>query len=51
MQPADRMETVCRWPLAEMVAVDYLYVVNRSLWNDMKLLLRTVAYVASFRAL
>jgi exopolysaccharide biosynthesis polyprenyl glycosylphosphotransferase len=40
-----------RVPLAEMVAMDYLYVANWSLWNDMKILLRTAAYVISFRGL
>ncbi len=40
-----------RVPLKEMVAIDYLYVANWSLWNDMKILLRTVAYVVSFRGL
>jgi lipopolysaccharide/colanic/teichoic acid biosynthesis glycosyltransferase len=34
-----------RVPLAEMVAIDYLYVANWSLWTDMKILLRTVPYV------
>ncbi len=40
-----------RVPLREMVAIDYLYVANWSLWNDMKILLRTVAYVVSCRGL
>jgi exopolysaccharide biosynthesis polyprenyl glycosylphosphotransferase len=40
-----------RVPLREMVAIDYLYVANWSLWNDMKILLRTVSYVFSFRGL
>jgi lipopolysaccharide/colanic/teichoic acid biosynthesis glycosyltransferase len=40
-----------RVPLAEMVAMDYLYVANWSLWNDMKILLRTVAYVVGCRGL
>jgi exopolysaccharide biosynthesis polyprenyl glycosylphosphotransferase len=31
-----------RVPLREMVAIDYLYVTNWSLWGDVKLLLRTV---------
>ena len=34
-----------RIPLAEMVAIDYLYVVNWSIWTDLKYLLRTVPYV------
>ncbi len=34
-----------RVPLREMVAIDYLYVANWSLWTDMKILLRTVAFV------
>jgi lipopolysaccharide/colanic/teichoic acid biosynthesis glycosyltransferase len=28
-----------------MVNIDYLYAVNWSLWNDLKILLRTVPYV------
>lgn len=38
-----------RVPLGEMVAIDYLYVANWSLWSDMKLLLRTVPHVAGRR--
>jgi lipopolysaccharide/colanic/teichoic acid biosynthesis glycosyltransferase len=34
-----------RVPLAEMVAIDYLYVANWSLWKDIKILLRTVPHV------
>jgi exopolysaccharide biosynthesis polyprenyl glycosylphosphotransferase len=34
-----------RVPLEEMVAIDYLYLVNWSLWSDLKYLLRTVPYV------
>jgi exopolysaccharide biosynthesis polyprenyl glycosylphosphotransferase len=34
-----------RVPLREMVAIDYLYVVNWSLWTDVKILLRTVPHV------
>jgi exopolysaccharide biosynthesis polyprenyl glycosylphosphotransferase len=40
-----------RAPLREMVAIDYLYVANWSLWNDIKIMLRTVSYVVSFRGL
>jgi lipopolysaccharide/colanic/teichoic acid biosynthesis glycosyltransferase len=40
-----------RVPLTEMVAIDYLYVANWSLWTDMKILLRTVSYVVSCRGL
>jgi len=40
-----------RVPLAEMVAMDYLYVANWSLWNDIKILLRTVCYVIGRRGL
>jgi lipopolysaccharide/colanic/teichoic acid biosynthesis glycosyltransferase len=36
-----------RIPLNEMAKIDYLYVTNWSLWNDIKILLRTVAYVAA----
>lgn len=38
-----------RVPLAEMVAIDYLYVANWSLWTDIKILLRTVTYVIGCR--
>lgn len=34
-----------RIPLREMVKIDYLYVANWSLWQDVKILLRTVSYV------
>jgi exopolysaccharide biosynthesis polyprenyl glycosylphosphotransferase len=34
-----------RVPLKEMVAIDYLYVANWSLWTDLKILLRTVPHV------
>ncbi len=34
-----------RIPLDEMVKLDYLYVATWSLWGDIKILLRTVAYV------
>jgi exopolysaccharide biosynthesis polyprenyl glycosylphosphotransferase len=40
-----------RIPLEEMVGIDYLYVANWSLWNDMKLLLRTVPFVLGRRGL
>ena len=40
-----------RVPLAEMVAIDYLYVVNWSLWADIKVLLRTVPHVIGRRGL
>jgi exopolysaccharide biosynthesis polyprenyl glycosylphosphotransferase len=36
-----------RIPLDEMAKIDYLYVTNWSLWNDIKILLRTIAYVAA----
>ena len=39
-----------RVPLEEMVKVDYLYGATWSLWLDMKILLRTVAYVAARRS-
>jgi lipopolysaccharide/colanic/teichoic acid biosynthesis glycosyltransferase len=32
-----------------MVAIDYLYVAHWSLWNDVKLLLRTIPLVMSRR--
>jgi len=34
-----------RVPLREMVAIDYLYVANWSLWGDVKIMLRTVPHV------
>jgi exopolysaccharide biosynthesis polyprenyl glycosylphosphotransferase len=40
-----------RVPLAEMVAIDYLYVANWSLWKDVKILLRTVPHVIGRRGL
>jgi exopolysaccharide biosynthesis polyprenyl glycosylphosphotransferase len=40
-----------RVPLAEMVAIDYLYVANWSLWTDLKIVLRTVSYVVGSRGL
>lgn len=40
-----------RIPLSEMVKLDYLYVANWSLWNDVKILLRTVPYVLERRGM
>ncbi len=40
-----------RVPLKEMVALDYLYVANWSLWTDVKILLRTVPHVLGRRGL
>jgi exopolysaccharide biosynthesis polyprenyl glycosylphosphotransferase len=40
-----------RVPLREMVKIDYLYVANWSLWNDVKIMARTVPYVLSRRGL
>jgi exopolysaccharide biosynthesis polyprenyl glycosylphosphotransferase len=40
-----------RVPLREMVAIDYLYVANWSLWTDVKILLRTVPHVLCRRGL
>ncbi|MGH2944715.1 MAG: sugar transferase [Solirubrobacteraceae bacterium] len=39
-----------RVPLEEMVKLDYLYAATWSLWLDIKILLRTVAYVAGRRS-
>jgi exopolysaccharide biosynthesis polyprenyl glycosylphosphotransferase len=36
-----------RIPMQEMVAIDYLYAANWTLWNDVKLLLRTIRLVLS----
>ena len=38
-----------RPPLSEMVKTDYLYAANWSLWNDIKILVRTVFNVSSLR--
>jgi exopolysaccharide biosynthesis polyprenyl glycosylphosphotransferase len=40
-----------RVPLREMVAIDYLYMANWSLWADVKILLRTVPHVIGRRGL
>ena len=40
-----------RIPLPEMVKIDYLYGANWSLWLDIKILLRTVAFVFGRRGL
>jgi lipopolysaccharide/colanic/teichoic acid biosynthesis glycosyltransferase len=40
-----------RVPMAEMVGIDYLYVANWSLWQDIKLILRTVPHVLARRGL
>lgn len=38
-----------RIPLSEMVTIDYLYVTNWSLWNDVKIILRTAGTVVARR--
>jgi exopolysaccharide biosynthesis polyprenyl glycosylphosphotransferase len=38
-----------RVPLSEMVKIDYLYGANWSLWNDVKILVRTFAHVVARR--
>ena len=40
-----------RAPLKEMVALDYLYIANWSLWSDVKILLRTAPHVLGRRGL
>jgi exopolysaccharide biosynthesis polyprenyl glycosylphosphotransferase len=40
-----------RIPLNEMVKLDYLYVANWSLWEDVKILLRTIAFVVGRKGL
>jgi exopolysaccharide biosynthesis polyprenyl glycosylphosphotransferase len=40
-----------RVPLGEMVAIDYLYAANWSLWTDVKIVLRTISYVLERRGL
>jgi exopolysaccharide biosynthesis polyprenyl glycosylphosphotransferase len=38
-----------RVPLAEMVRMDYMYVASWSLWNDVKICLRTLRHMAGAR--
>jgi len=38
-----------RIPLTEMVKLDYLYVAGWSLWEDVKILLRTIPYMLARR--
>ena len=38
-----------RVPLSEMVAIDYLYVANWSLWTDIKIMLRTGPFIVGRR--
>ncbi len=40
-----------RIPLHEMVNIDYLYVTNWSLWNDVKILIRTIPHVVARRGI
>lgn len=40
-----------RVPLREMVAIDYLYVANWSLWTDIRILLRTIPHMLARRGL
>lgn len=40
-----------RVPLREMVALDYFYIANWSLWSDVKIMLRTVPHVLCRRGL
>ena len=40
-----------RLPLEEMVALDYLYIVNWSVWNDVQVVLRTATYVLGRRGM
>jgi len=40
-----------RIPLEDMVKLDHLYVSNWTLWNDIKILLRTVPYVLAQRGM
>ena len=40
-----------RVPLAEMVKIDYVYVTGWSLWDDIKILLRTVGFLTSRRGM
>jgi exopolysaccharide biosynthesis polyprenyl glycosylphosphotransferase len=38
-----------RVPLEDMVSLDYLYIVNWSLWSDIEILLRTIPHVVARR--
>ncbi len=38
-----------RPPLSDMVKIDFLYAANWSLWNDVKLLVRTAMHVVGLR--
>jgi len=40
-----------RVPLQEMVSMDYLYIVNWSLWSDVRILLQTIGHVFGRRNL
>jgi exopolysaccharide biosynthesis polyprenyl glycosylphosphotransferase len=40
-----------RVPLKEMVAIDYIYIANWSLWTDVKILLRTIPHVLGRKGL
>jgi len=40
-----------RVPLKEMVAIDYLYIANWSLWSDIKILMRTIPHVLGRKGL
>ncbi len=40
-----------RVPLREMIALDYLYAANWSLWNDVKIVLRTAGFMLGRRGL
>jgi lipopolysaccharide/colanic/teichoic acid biosynthesis glycosyltransferase len=40
-----------RVPLDEMLSMDYLYVANWSLWQDVKILLRTLPHVLGARGI
>ena len=40
-----------RVPLREMVMMDYMYIVNWSLWSDVKILLQTAWHVFRRRGL
>jgi exopolysaccharide biosynthesis polyprenyl glycosylphosphotransferase len=40
-----------RVPLSEMVIMDYMYIVNWSLWSDVRILLQTAAHVFRRRGL
>jgi exopolysaccharide biosynthesis polyprenyl glycosylphosphotransferase len=40
-----------RIPLREMLALDYMYIVNWSVWNDLQIMLRTIPFILARRGM